>query len=278
MVILLLLSAAHYLFRKTTSKPHSFHKTSRMSQLTQNKKGKRFLGSLSSNVDIKHLRMSVAHHRCLIFREGRSELVMRGSHFATDSRRRRLNNIWLSLGSGAGSLQARCHCQQWKNPVIVWSTRHFWVIQRLWLLTTLTPKPFALPSVTSYPRSRPGEPGSGSAAVSDRCCLLPLKKMMWEVRLLSCPVLCGNKNVAWTWWIMRPAQACSTFSHRWVRGTAVCTCNTLHIDFCMEFARLCVLQYRDSGTIADLNPSFWFCLQPLLHTLSEPRPSAVMAD
>lgn len=112
----------------------------------------------------------------IIFR-GCRELMMRGSHFDTDSRRRRLNNICPSLGSGAGSVQARCHCQQWKNPIIVWRTRRCWVSHRLWVLTTLTPEPFALPYVTSYPRSRPGEPRPGSAAASDRCRLLSLKKM-----------------------------------------------------------------------------------------------------
>lgn len=172
--------------------------------------------------------------------------MLRGSHFATDSRRRRLNNIWPSLGSGAGSLWARCHCQQWKNPVIVWPTRRWWVSHRLWVLTTLTPEPCALPCVTSYPRSRPGEPGSGSAAASDRCCLLPLKKMTWGVPLLWCPVL-GGRNVAWSWCVIRPARACTIFYPRWDREVWLIAQvgQAPHVCFRQPALIAAVLQYVD---------------------------------
>lgn len=38
----------------------------------------------------------------------------------------------------------------------------------------------------------------------------------------------------------------------------MCTCNILHFDFCMEFSRLCVLQYIDPATVPGLNPHLGF--------------------
>lgn len=122
-------------------------------------------------------------------RGGSGELIMGGSHFTIESERDRTSNICLSLGSEAGCVQARCHCQRWKTPFI---SRMDDVAGSATSCKSLPPwvrGTSYFPVSFPIPGTRPIDSGSGSAAVRytvnaacfllDRWCERPLSNVFF---------------------------------------------------------------------------------------------------